>query len=89
MKPNSVFFFIWYIMKNWVSAKYIFPIQAGPITKLRLAWRALSYELSGRLSLRRLLGLTRKRKAPPRVITDQKSVFNRPGRIFQESVMVS
>lgn len=89
MKPNPVFFFIWYVMKNWVSAKYIFPIQAGPITKLRLAWRALSYELSGRLSLRRLLGFSRKPRALPRVITDQKPVFNRPGRIFEESVMVS
>lgn len=89
MKPNPIFFFVWYVMKNYVSAKYIFPIQAGLLTKMRLAWRAFSYELSGRLSLRRLLGLSRKRKPLPRVISDQKPVLNRPGSVFQEQVMVS
>ena len=89
MRPNTVFFFVWYVLKNYVSAKYIFPIQANIFTKMRLAWRALSYELSGRLSLRRLLGLGRKRKSTPRVIGDQKSVLTRPGPVFEDPAMVS
>ncbi len=46
LKPNPIFFFAWYLMKNYVSAKYIWPIQAGFFAKARLALRALAFERS-------------------------------------------
>ena len=54
-KPNQVFFAAWYLMKNYVSAKYIWPIRAGVFAKARLALRALAFEFSGRISFRALL----------------------------------
>jgi hypothetical protein len=89
MKPNPVFFFAWYLLKNYVSAKYIWPIQASVGQKIRLAMRALMFELSGRLNLRTLLGLRKERSMPPRVVSDQKPVLTRPGPIFRESAMVT
>lgn len=95
MKPNPIFFFAWYLMKNYVSAKHIWPIEASVWKKARLALRALGFELSGRLKLRTLLGLggsskpTAKRPRQPRVIADQKPAHIRPGPIFQDTAMVS
>ncbi len=86
-KPNALFFFAWYVMKNYVSAKYIWPIKAGLWTKLRLAFRALAFELSGRLNLRRLLGISTPRPTTSRVIADQRSDFVRSLPVFQDPVM--
>lgn len=44
-KPNIVFFLISYLQKNYLGAKYIWPIKAGIFYKLRMALRALSFEL--------------------------------------------
>lgn len=88
VKPNPVFFFAWYLLKNYVSAKHIWPIKASVWQKMRLAMRALSFELSGRLSVARLLGFAKK-ASPPRVITDQKPVLLRPSPIFQDSAVLS
>ncbi len=89
MKPNPVFFFLWYLMKNYVSARYIWPIRAGIGKKLRLAVRALRFELAGRLNLRSLLGLDlpKKRVRPPRVIADQRPDHLRPSPLFQEEML--
>lgn len=84
-KPNPVFFFAWYLMKNYVSAKYIWPIQASVFAKARLAFRALTFELSGRLRF----GLLSKRRREPRVESDQKSVFTRPSPVFEDKAMLS
>ena len=87
-KPNPVFFFGWYVLKNYVSAKYIWPIQASVFAKARLALRALAFELSGRLRLGLLTKRWRARR-DPRVISDQKSVLTRPSRIFEDKAMLS
>ncbi|MFQ5591294.1 MAG: radical SAM protein [Phycisphaerae bacterium] len=49
-RPNRLFFFAWYLMKNYVSAKHIWPIRAGVRDKIRLAFRALAFELPGRVT---------------------------------------
>jgi len=58
IRPNPVFFLAWYFLKNYVSAKYIWPISISFMAKIRLAVRSLAYELCGRLSW----GLLLKRK---------------------------
>ncbi len=88
-KPNPLYFFAWYLMKNYVSAKYIWPIQASVGTKVRLALRALSFELSGRLNLRAIVRKLKPGASFPRVITDQRSVFTRPGSIFQDAALAT
>ncbi len=87
LRPNPIFFFAWYLMKNYVSAKYIWPIQAGLGTKVRLAFRALTFELSGRLNLRMILRRPWSWRSVPRVITDQRSVFSRSDPVFQDTVL--
>lgn len=89
LKPNPLFFFAWYLMKNYVSAKYIWPIQASIGTKIRLALRALSFELSGRFTLRSLAHKFNPRRLFPRVITDQRSAFTYPRSIFQDTALPS
>jgi len=88
LQPNPVFFFAWYLMKNYVSARYIWPIQGGVLTKARLALRALAFELSGRLSLRRLLG-RRARRPASREVSDQQPVFPRSGPMFEDPAVLS
>lgn len=63
--PNPLFFFAWYLLKNYVSVKYIWPIKAGLSAKVRLAARALAFELSGRLQLRTLSWFLKKTTASP------------------------
>lgn len=79
MKPNPVFFLAWYLLKNYVSSRYIWPIKATLWQKARLAMRALAFELSGKLSLwslwRRPTASVSEHK--PRVVTDQTPVFSR------------
>lgn len=88
LRPNPVFFFAWYLLKNYVSAKHIWPIQVGFFAKVRLACRALAFELSGRLTLARLLG-RKPKPSVPKVISDQRSVFSRPKAVFQDQAMLS
>ena len=84
LRPNPLFFFIWYLMKNRLGSKYIFPVQAGLGKKISLAIRALRFELSSRPSFRRLIG-KRRRGSKPEVVGEQQRAPGRSGSIFKET----
>lgn len=89
LRPNPIFFFAWYLMKNYVSAKYIWPINAGPLSKLRLAFRALAYEMSGRLRWRDWFGLRRRQDRKPGAVSSAAAAPDRSAPVFDDPVAAS
>ncbi|MDP2905292.1 MAG: radical SAM protein, partial [Candidatus Omnitrophota bacterium] len=45
LPSNRVFFFIWFIMKNSLMAKYIFPVKAPIYKKIKYSLKVFRYEM--------------------------------------------
>jgi len=45
LPPNRFYLILYYLLKNYLGSKYIFPVRAGLLYKIRLAIRAFSVEV--------------------------------------------
>ncbi|MDP2905974.1 MAG: radical SAM protein, partial [Candidatus Omnitrophota bacterium] len=45
LSPNRAYFFIWFVMKNYLMAKYIFPIRVPVLKKICYGFKVFLFEL--------------------------------------------